>query len=463
MTNNLRACPAIQIRLAGRTRFSDTTIIRRWFRGFAFGIGVLGLAACGKSGPDLKSQFAADIPNAWQVESFKIEAEDDVGTKVEPQRRYRFRAEVSPKADLYESLGALDEHAILKRIARKGDDALVIGVASSVLRGEEWMSMFSHEQAPNFFAGKPADAHGAKHVIVGSSDYKRLVAAAEASLEKRAEQIGADESRWQTMIGEWNALNQKIQEENRQVLAALNDEQQRIHQEQTVLRNKASQENQAAGQELQAALREKGAEPKKELDVRIAELDKDYRLKVAELQAQGKELQQAAAVQRKQLRDAYNTDISAARKRQSAADFTRYKASADETLRTELAGLEASFRERQAQLREQEAALSSQRRELMAQANAVYQEKISAIRQELDATHRSSRDGISGQLNEAIEALNAELQKKRQEQQSVFRANNEQLAAKRREIDNLGAQIQQSRREGAQQQRFIAELKAMEN
>ncbi|WP_341645624.1 hypothetical protein [Thauera sp. SDU_THAU2] len=66
-------------------------------------------------------------------------------------------------------------------------------------------------------------------------------------------------------------------------------------------------------------------------------------------------------------------------------------------------------------------------------------------------------------MNEAIEALNAELQKKRQEQQNVFRANNEQLAAKRREIDNLGAQIQQSRREGAQQHRFLAELKAMEN
>lgn len=442
---------------------SKTAAMRRWSGAALLGLGLLALAACGKNGPDLKAQFAAAIPENWQVESFKIDVEDDVGTKVEPQRHYRYRAEVSPKADLFQSVGMLEGHAVLKRTAKKGDNAPVLGTARSVFHADQWESAFAHEQAPDFFGGKPAEAHGAQHVVIGSSDYKRLMASARASLEKRAEQIGAGEAQWQTMVAEWNTLNQRIQEEKRLAAEALNREQQRIQQELTALRNQTHQENQAAEQQLQALLKERTVAPKQEFDARMAELDKDHRLKTAELQAQGQEQQQALAGQRKQLRDAHNADLAAARKRLSAADFTRYRASAEETLRANQAELETSFRERQAQIREQGAALTNQRREQATQANDAYQKQLDAIRQELAASRTSTRDGISQKANTAIEALNAELQKRRQDHQNAVREHDAQLAAKRQETDRFAAQLQKSRHEGAQQQRVLAQLEASDN
>lgn len=434
----------------------------RWLRATVFVLGVLPLAACGQKGPDLKAQFAADLPDTWQAESFKVDAEEDVGTKVEPQRHYRFRAEVSPRADLFQRLGVLDGQAVLKRTARKGDKAPVLGTARSVFHADRWETAFSPEEMPDFSVGRPAEAYGAQHVVIGSSEYRRLVTSAQASLEKRVEQIDADQARWQTMIAEWNTLNQQVQEENRQATEVLNREQQRIRDEQSALRNQGRLDNQAAEQELQNILKEKGAAPRQEFDARVAELDKDYRLKVAELQAQGKELQQALASQRKQLRDEHNADISAARKRLSAADLTRYRASADEALRARQSELEAGFRGQQTKLREQQSALSDQRREQATQANGAYQERINAIRQELDASRSNTRDSIGKKTDEAIEALNAELQKQRQQHQATVRANNERLAAKRQETDQFAAKIQQSRREGGQLQQLLAQLEAAE-
>lgn len=463
MDSSPYACPTDPGRRAAPAWSDTAAAARRWFRGTCFALGALALAACGQNGPDLKAQFAAGLPDAWQMESFKVDAEDDVGTKVEPQRHYRFRAEVSPKADLYQSLGTLDGRAVLKRTARKGDKAPVLGTARSIFRADQWETAFAPEEAPNFFVGRPAEAHGAQQVVIGSSDYKRLVADARAALDKRAAQIAAEQTQWQTMVAEWNTLNQQVQEENRQSMEALNREHQRINQEQMALRNQAREENQAAEQALQATLKEKSVAPREELDARVAELDKDYRLKLAELQAQGKELQQAWSNQRRQLRDEHNADIAAARKRLNAADLTRYRASAEEALRTRQAEQETGFRERQTQLRDQQNALSDQRREQATQANAAYQEKIGAIRQELDASRKDTRDSVGKKTSEAIEALTAELQNKRQEHQAAVRANNEKLAAKRRETDQFAARIQQSRREGGQQEQLLTQLEAAED
>jgi len=436
--------------------------LRRFRVGFLV-FGALALNACGQEGPDLKAHFSADLPAAWQVESFKVDVEEDVGTKVEPQRHYRFRAEVSPRADLFQSLGTLDGRAVLKRTAKKGDKAPVLGTARSAFSADKWETAFSPEQVPDFFVGKPAEAHAAQHVVIGSSDYKELMASARSSLEKRATQIATDEAQWQTIVAEWNSLNQQTQTQNREAGEAFNREQQRIRDEQTVLRNQGRQEQLAADQAWQATLKEKGGAPKEELDARVAELDKDFRLKAAELQAQAKELQQVLAGQRKVLRDEHREDISAARKRLTPADLTRYRASADETLRTKQTEIENRFREQQTALREQQNALSSQRREQATQANAVYQERISAIRKELDVSRNSARDGVSTKTDAAIESLNAELQKKRQEHQAAIRTNNERLAAKRQEGDQLARRIQQSRQEGGQLQQLIAKLEAAED
>lgn len=463
----MNASPCFRLTAPGRQAspawFNDPTTMRRRVRMGILGLSMLALAACGKNGPDLEAQFTADMPDMWQVVSFKIDAEEDVGSEVEPRRRFRFRAEVAPKNDLYQSLGILEGRAILKLSVEKGDEAPVLGTASSAFHADKWKSVFSLEQAPDFFAGRPADSFGTQHVVMGSSDYKSLITAAKAELVKRAEQTAADEAKWQTMDAERNALNQKVQADNRQLMEGLNREQQRIHEEQTVLRNQARQESDVVEKELQAIWKEKGAEPRQALDTRVGALDTDYRLKVAELQAQGKEQRQSLAEQRKQLRIAHNEDMSATRKRLSAADFTRYRASADEALRNRLAELDNASSERQAQLREQETALSSQRREQITQANTTYKEKAAAIREELDALRSNRNDSINQKANEAINALNAELQSRRQEYQNTVKTNSEQVAAKRQQADQFAGKMQQNRREDVRREQFIVQLEAAEN
>ena len=104
------------------------------------------LAGCGDSGPDLKSEFAARLSEDWQVESFKVEAKEDVGSKVEPQFSYRYRAEVSPRADLYQRVGALEGTDILERVMKKGEEAPALGTARALFRADKWETVFSPEQ-----------------------------------------------------------------------------------------------------------------------------------------------------------------------------------------------------------------------------------------------------------------------------------------------------------------------------
>lgn len=444
-------------------RFTDVTAIRRRIRMGIMGMSMLALAACGKSGPDVGLQFAADLPDMWQVESFKIEAEEDVGSEVLPHRRYRFRAEVAPKFDLYERLGVLDGRAILKLRVAKGDEAPVSGTANSVFRADIWKSVFAIERAPNFLAGKPADAFGAQYVVIGSSDYKNLIATAKVELVKHAEQTAADETQWRTMDVEWKTLDQKVEEDNRQLSEGLNREQQRIWEAQTMLRNQARQESQVLENEVQAMRKEKVAAPREALSKQIEALDVDYRLKVAELQAQGKEQRQSLSEKQKEIRVAYSADISAARKRLSAADLVRYRASAEEALRTQLAELDAGYRERQAKLREQETSLSTKRREQTTQANTVYQGKFASIREEVDALQNNRNDAISLKAKEAIDALSVELKNKREEYQNAVKTNHGKVAAKRQKVKQFAARVEQSRREGALREELIIQLEGGKN
>ena len=435
---------------------------RRLLAAVVFGLAAFSLAACGEDGPDLQAHFSENVPAGWQAKSFKIEVKEDVGSKVEPRRHYRFRAQVAPQEDLYRPVGRLDGTTVLKQAARQGAESEVLGTAVSVFQADRWESVFNFEQAPDFSAGKPASAHGAQYVVMGSADYRRAMTAARADLEQLAKQIEGDEAKLLEMIQEWNALNRKNQEESRVLAEALNAEQQRVQQAQMALREQASQDNRASDQQWQTELAQQSAPPRAEFDRQMAELDKDVRLKSAELQARRTELRQAQNTQQQALRQAYNTDLADARKRLDSPGFIRYRAEADEGLRTRRAALDGEFGKQQAALREQETALTSQRREQAGSYQAAYQEKISAIRQTLEAARNSRREAINQRVQAGMEALNAELQQKRQQQMEAVRAGSTQLAAQRRQTDQFSARIQESRRKGAQLHQALEALEREE-
>jgi hypothetical protein len=420
------------------------------------------MAGCsGGDKPELAQEFAKTLPAAWQAGSFKVEAEESTGTKVDPAYRYRFKAEVSPRTDLFEKAGALGDTDILKRVRKKGEKEEVLGTATAARYAESWQVAFQPQKAPNF-QGRPVESFSAKHAVVGSSDYRKLLADTKASLESRSAALDADQKAWLEAIGAFNARQREQQQGMAQNNEAYNREYQRIQQERQQLQIQARQKMQEQDRQLQAALQEKLAAPKQQLDAQVAELDREHRLKVAQVQAERARINGERNQQRRSLRDAHNQDLAAARKRLDNPGFIEYRARADEKLRSDSAALDKQFSDRLNQTRQQENELTAERRTRLEALQTEYRTQADTLGKAMREESGSSREATGKQLNDKIAELDAALGQMRQKQQNEAREANQQLNALRAELDGRQREMGQKRQALQRDAQLIAQLEREE-
>ena len=225
------------------------------------------LAACGEKGPDVAKSFESELPKAWQVKSFKITVKEDIGTKVEPRRQFRYESAVAPNADLYRTLFTFDDVKIVELTHKKGAKATAHGTATAAYVGGEWRTMFDAETAPYHGGGEPLEI-GPSAIVVGSKAYKEFVSRLKSEL---AGMEGEDE-RAQAKFQELQAARREADQKRSERLQELN----RQLQETTAAANAKQQEA------YQTFLAEKR---------RIeGELNSEWRNRELELRAQFKEL-----------------------------------------------------------------------------------------------------------------------------------------------------------------------------
>jgi hypothetical protein len=145
---------------------------------FVVPIACLWLAACASdpadSGPkqsDLQRTLATNIPAYYSLEGFHVEASQNVGDRVRPVFKVRFKAVVQLNTETFEEGEELKDALILVPSHAKGDRAEIYGVATSTLKAGSWKTIFDFDNDPISTMGKPRSFYlGKQTYIKGSAD-----------------------------------------------------------------------------------------------------------------------------------------------------------------------------------------------------------------------------------------------------------------------------------------------------
>lgn len=157
------------------------------------------VSACsGSIGPDageLEKKFALGLPSIWKLTSFKVTAEENTGTKTQPDVRTRFVATVEIARDLYSPQARLGDTAVLTQTHKVGDKKVELhGVARSRQNAGQWATEFDLENtAAVNISDKPLSDYP-KYVIAGSAEEKALLAKAQKA-EQEARQAAEEQER----------------------------------------------------------------------------------------------------------------------------------------------------------------------------------------------------------------------------------------------------------------------------
>jgi DNA repair exonuclease SbcCD ATPase subunit len=386
---------------------------------------------------NIKAHFAKELPQDWQLASFRVMAKEDVGSEVDPQIHYRFIAEVSPKHDLYDKVGTLFETDILKINQKKDQKNTVHGTARSLFRAGEWTSFFELETTPFYGVGKPATAFAGKQVVQGSSHYRRLLKTAKSELASLEKQIQADEKLLVQGMADYAQLTQQLLEKARLSNEHVVNLEQQIQQQRQQIQHEISAQNRNLQAKQQAERQRKSAEFKQQLDVKVAELEKENRLKIAEFNAERTRARQAQTEERAKARNAYNADIKAARKRLDPAAFITSKAKAYEKLRADNQAIEAQYKQRVDQIKARETEQANYRRGQLDEYKAAYRKQVDEVNQQLTAEMNTARGAMNQRQQEVFAKLTAELTTARNKHQELLRNNSRQLNDKRADLDQL--------------------------
>jgi Concanavalin A-like lectin/glucanases superfamily len=120
---------------------------------------------------DYKSQFSITLPAYFSLSSFDIEASENLGTKVEPVFKARFKATISLKTDTYEMDRQNNDATFIKNIFHEGEKKDIYGIATAKLFAGSWKIEFTLENNPIRQMGRPKDFFtDNKVIIVGSQE-----------------------------------------------------------------------------------------------------------------------------------------------------------------------------------------------------------------------------------------------------------------------------------------------------
>lgn len=124
----------------------------------------------GPSESDIEQRLAVDLPHPWQITSLDVEASENVGTKVEPVVKSRFKA----KLKLVESTYFVDSNesaaVLLRPVLQAGDERELYGVATSVMKAGAWQTAFDFENDPLRDSGEPRTKFTGRTVVLGTDE-----------------------------------------------------------------------------------------------------------------------------------------------------------------------------------------------------------------------------------------------------------------------------------------------------
>jgi hypothetical protein len=400
------------------------------------------LVACGDSGPDMKAGFVAELPTGWELESFKITASEEVGTKVSPVSQHRFVAEVSPGDDLFQHVATLLDRDVLKRVHEKGSDVEVHGIGVAAFTAGKWETHYQLENSPFFSGGKTANSFRPNQVVIGTSEYRSLMESTKGELEKLQEQS--------------NKLSVDIQKKMAELQAVTAESQTRVNQSselvaraQQLSRERNSGEYQAYSKKVQeintmyaGEHNTKRAEFTAAFNKTKGTLDAQYAATVKQIRAERTEAGNSRQTERRRVHTEYNATITdARRKKLDAASLATVKSTADAQARAEYDAIEAQTRQKIEALGEREAKATADYRAEVGRLQTEHTAAVNAMTQEVTArrdaelaAEKQKYEGVvaasSGELTEAQNAYNA-----------VVKSSNERRNQMGAEINNMRGQL----------------------
>lgn len=119
----------------------------------------------------LKKELQEAVGPAWSVGAFEIEAIEDTGTRVEPQVRFRVRAKLELKDDLYKEVKQVKGIHFIQLDTRKGKEETVYAIGSARLNAGKWeMGQYNLQNTPLKNELRPRSEFSGKTILSGSSE-----------------------------------------------------------------------------------------------------------------------------------------------------------------------------------------------------------------------------------------------------------------------------------------------------
>ena len=122
---------------------------------------------------DLKTSLLQSIPPYLQIETFTIDATQNLGNKVDPDYAVRFTASVVNVAPLFHADGTEDSILFVRLRTAAGTKTAVYGRMRSVLFQGAWRNQVSIDGDPVAHLGLPLAHFGGARVIIRGSDNER--------------------------------------------------------------------------------------------------------------------------------------------------------------------------------------------------------------------------------------------------------------------------------------------------
>jgi hypothetical protein len=134
---------------------------------------LISAAAHAQEGPELEEmqeRFMIELPTAWTLQAFDIEAAANYGTAVEPVIRSRFSAVVELGEGTFMMVRQDGPFTFVRSVAQAGETRTLHGIAQSVRRAGAWHTEFMLEANPMEGIGEPRDLIPGRMIILGSEE-----------------------------------------------------------------------------------------------------------------------------------------------------------------------------------------------------------------------------------------------------------------------------------------------------
>jgi hypothetical protein len=151
------------------------------------------LATCSKEDKpgvsEIEEALTTSLPAFAKVSSFSIDAMENVGTKVEPIWRSRFRAQVAVTSATFLPDGNDPGVIFVRSVKREGEKTEVFGKSVSTLYAGKWRTALDFEGQPIAALGQPQSAFGSQKLIARGSHEEAAYIAEQSARRIESERL----------------------------------------------------------------------------------------------------------------------------------------------------------------------------------------------------------------------------------------------------------------------------------